>query len=616
MMVSSDNRPRGNGHTPLMILGVMAVLVPVFVLMTLDSVREQHDRIREELIGKGLFLIRAFEAGTRTGMITTRWGARRVQRLLSETAGQPEIDYMMITDDQGRILAHSREGLIGHVYEQMPDMIFPPGPAPLFHREVSQADGTKRFEVYKAFTPAHPRRRPRTRPRSGCAEDAEGNVRPCSPYDPTQGPPPGGERDWFRSHFDLSGHAAADRQHQVIFAGIDMTKADTLKAETLRHAVVMGVLFFLLGGAGIVCLLVIQGYRSARTSLMRVRAFSGEVVAHMPAGLVTLDRDLNVTSHNDAALEILGGVPENTAHGPETAGERIQIPTELSALAARLEQKGRRIAQEISCRRPDGQTLRLDVTASVIRTGEGNPGGYLFLFHDLTELRDLKQEVERSRRLAAVGKLAAGVAHEIRNPLSSLKGFALFFQERYSEDVETRQAGRIMVEAVERVNRSVTQLLDLARPMVVEKKEVNPARVVDHALHLMHRDFEASAVTVERRWVDPIPRLVTDPDRLNQILLNLFLNAVQAMEGGGRLVVSLSDGSRGDTLTLAVEDTGFGIEADDLDRIFDPYFTTRPQGTGLGLAMVHRTVEALGGDIRVESEPGRGTTFYIDLPKR
>ncbi|MBF0243514.1 MAG: hypothetical protein HQK64_13695 [Desulfamplus sp.] len=514
------------GFSPFVIFGVAIILVPIFVLMTMDNIREQNDRTIEKLTGKGIFLIRAFEAGTRAGMLTMSWSVARVQNLLTETALQPEVAYMMITDKDGIILAHSDHQRVGERYENMPDIKSLDSDTGKFkldsnrgsrdtlfwHREIDYEDEKKEFQVFKQFTPAHRGIRVGGRfmrqfcMAQDCIDRPAKDSEPLKPND--QNNPPDNELepphcpsikdiDWFRVHFipPKHGNITAAHQNQIIFAALDMSEVEVAKAKYLRHVVAMGFMFFVLGCTGVVGIVALQGYRSARTSIS-----------------------------------------------------------------------------------------------------------------------ELKSEIERSRRLAAVGKLAAGVAHEIRNPLSSIKGFATYFKERYSTVKDDMEVAQIMIQEVERLNRAVTQLLEFAKPLPVVAKEVNLKELIAHSVKLIEYDKSQKAIEVQVDYQLNRENIVTDPDRLNQILLNLYLNAVQALDNSGRLTIRVFESDFQEKIAISVKDTGKGIDEKDMEHIFDPYFTTRPDGTGLGLAMVHRAVEALGGSISVESQKGRGSTFFLTIP--
>jgi two-component system, NtrC family, sensor histidine kinase HydH len=225
----------------------------------------------------------------------------------------------------------------------------------------------------------------------------------------------------------------------------------------------------------------------------------------------------------------------------------------------------------------------------------------------------LEREVARQERLAALGTLAAGVAHEIRNPLSSIKGFATYFGAKFESGTQDHALAEVMIGEVDRLNRVVTELLELTHPSELRLAPVCVADLVQHALKLVENDCQGKGIAVQTS-VAQLEPVNLDADRMLQILLNLFLNAIQAMPKGGKLTVSAQRVR--DRLELSVADTGHGIQRQDLDRIFDPYFTTKNQGTGLGLATVRTMVEAHGGAVRVVSEPDLGTQVILDLPYR
>ena len=209
-------------------------------------------------------------------------------------------------------------------------------------------------------------------------------------------------------------------------------------------------------------------------------------------------------------------------------------------------------------------------------------------------MRALRREVARSQRLASVGRLAAGVAHEIRNPLSSIKGFATYFKERYPDRPEDQQTADIMIQEI-------------------EPKAISLDALLNDAVRLIKDRAAEKNITVNTRNSSRINTAWADPDRVNQILLNLFLNAIDAMENGGELNVEISSDDRHE-ICISVSDTGCGISPQHLPRVFDPYFTTKSTGTGLGLAIAHNIAEVMGGRISVESPQDRGTIFRVFFP--
>jgi two-component system sensor histidine kinase HydH len=236
----------------------------------------------------------------------------------------------------------------------------------------------------------------------------------------------------------------------------------------------------------------------------------------------------------------------------------------------------------------------------------------MLLIQDLSQVKSLEDELRRSERMAALGKMAAGVAHELRNPLSSIKGLALLLRSRFQEKSNDQQTADILVQEVERLNRSISELLDYTRPQKLMMGDVHPEEVVRKAMSLIRMDAESMGVMMEIHAVENVPVIQADQDKLNQVFLNLFLNSIQAMEHGGRLDIYVA--SEGRNITFTVKDTGCGVHKEDLPRVFDPYFTTKPEGTGLGLALSAKIIEEHGGTISVQSDPDNGTIVTVILP--
>jgi two-component system sensor histidine kinase HydH len=324
----------------------------------------------------------------------------------------------------------------------------------------------------------------------------------------------------------------------------------------------------------------------------------------MPAGLIMARADGTIYESNRFAGEMIG-------RGGEVTGNLKDYPCFQPVLSG-LKEDGSVVEQEVQCGGANGSRMFLLVNARVITDLESD-AGYLILFSDLTKIKNLEKQLRRSERLAGLGRLAAGVAHEIRNPLSSIKGFATILADRFSNDGESRIIADSMKQEADRLNRVVSELLDYAGATAL-RKQIRPCRdLIDYSLRLVKGDAESRSVRVSSSVFPDDFGLEVDPDRFAQVLLNLYLNAFQAMEKGGDLRVDavLEDGQ----VTIRVSDTGTGIEPDHLAHIFDPYFTTKPKGVGLGLANVFKLVEAHGGTIEVESVPGAGTAFTMHFPQ-
>jgi two-component system, NtrC family, sensor histidine kinase HydH len=580
-------KPSWAAVPPWIILGAVVVLVPIFFFWTFQNIRKQKESMSLLLLEKGAALIRSFEAGTRTGMMGmmgVRGSGFQLQRLLVETAQEPDIDYLLVTDSEGSTLAHSDPSKIGGTYGQELDLEKLSGMDKAQWRRVSNADGTDTFEVFRRFNPIHgpPRGMQRGRmPPQG-----------TWPFDSAQTQP------W-----------TPDKK-LVIFVGLDMQTAKEAGQRYIRQSVLVAAVLLLIGFAGIVLLFLAQAYRSTRTSLTRITAFSEKVVESMPIGLLALDRDGKVLSVNPAAEPLLR---VSAADAQGMAGKEAPPPP-LWDLLVKLGDRKKVVGKEVECPTREGRTIPLDVSISTMEGEEGAFLGHIILFRDLTEVQTLKLEIETGRRLASLGRLAAGVAHEIRNPLSSIKGFATYFKERYRDIPEDRGTAEIMVKEVDRLNRVISQLLEFARPMSVQKRPSSPQALIQHTLKMVQPQALSKEIRIRTGLPDEPLEIPMDMDKMSQVLLNLYLNSIEAMDRRGSLAVELRRAGARPGIEISVQDTGAGIQKEDLAQIFDPYFTTRASGTGLGLAIVHKIMESHQGEVKVESVPGRGTTVTLFLP--
>ncbi|MCK5687035.1 PAS domain-containing protein, partial [bacterium] len=515
--------------SPLLFAGILLVLLPIFTFMTLDRLERQKDFFTQRLLEKGRSLIRTFEAGTRTGLFTMGWGAKRVQTMLYETSLQPEIVYMMIISEKGKILAHSDASLVGNIFQDMPDITNIKKSSVnqdrfLFNYRVrEQKDQVKVFEVFKRFSPIGRKFKGRHRMsemlmrREKIKLDFSGSE--------IRG------QDWCRTYLNERSENIPQKTQHYIFAGLSMEREKSAKSRLLKQTIWRGFFFFVLGGTGIIALLIFQAFRSAKASLSSVKAFSDNVIENMPSGLIAVNLDYEITSMNRAAKDILGSDVEDflpqlieLIKQPEISQEIIHKEINFAVNKQLNKQAGKVLSTT------QDKTIGLDITASFIKDYENELTGFLFLFKDLTQIKELKKQVETNRRLAAIGKLAAGVAHEIRNPLSSIKGFATYFGTRYENNSSDKQTAQIMVKEVERINRSITQLLEFAKPMSIEKKSMNISDLIEHSLKLVHHDIVQKNIHTKIDLNIKKPMIYSDGDRVNQVLLNLYINAIQALE--------------------------------------------------------------------------------------
>jgi two-component system, NtrC family, sensor histidine kinase HydH len=228
------------------------------------------------------------------------------------------------------------------------------------------------------------------------------------------------------------------------------------------------------------------------------------------------------------------------------------------------------------------------------------------------ELQDSFEQIRRADRLSAIGQLSASLAHEIRNPLASIDGAANLLESPQTPEEMRRSSLAIVHKEIGRLNRLLTHLLDFARPRSPEFQAVDPGRLIDAIVSLAGHSAQQKGITLRKDAPQPAPAVECDPEQIKQVLLNLAINAVQAMDGPGEIVLSARQ--KNSCVEIGVRDEGPGVSEEDLDKIFNPFFTTKESGTGLGLSVAHQIVAQHGGVIRAERNPGRGMTFSLTLP--
>ncbi|MFC5701295.1 nitrogen regulation protein NR(II) [Cohnella faecalis] len=259
------------------------------------------------------------------------------------------------------------------------------------------------------------------------------------------------------------------------------------------------------------------------------------------------------------------------------------------------------------------KSLMLD--GDVLEPNGKGKGAYV-LFRDASHLLVLEEQIRRSDRLKTIGQIAAGTAHEIRNPLTAIKGFMQLLQKSLTDKSmakETEFIGIVMME-LERVNDLVSEFLLLSKPKKVKLQSIRIGSIIQELLPMIRGEAMLHDVIVQYEEEESLPPIVVDKEQLKQVFLNLSKNAIEAMGNEGTLTIrERRRADRHGHIAVDIQDTGTGISPDMLERVFDPFFTTKPQGTGLGLSICQRIVHDMGGSIEAESEPS-GTTFTVWLP--
>lgn len=530
-----------------------AALVLILGMIFFMQYQQREKQAQLLFIEKGATLIQTFEAGLRN-LVKGEKDIFNLQKLLMETAQQPDIDYMIVTDSEGRILADSDPSMSDYLYGKDLDTRKIAQSREVHWRQVANPGGAGTFEVYRGFF------------------------------------------TWRQER------SKTDGQSLIVFVGFNMDKIEKASREDVYRTILRAIVMILIGSLAIVSLFLVQRYRLTRASLSRVKVFSEALVRNLPIGLIAVDKDNRIIACNENAHDLLSnGCSQILGQN----ADRV-LPEVLVQLLKEIQMPAGLVEKDVMLLADGKQAQTWEVVAAAF-ADEDVSEGKILLARNVTSMRALEKEVARSRHLNAIGSLAAGVAHEIRNPLSSIKGFAVYFKQRLSGNPEDVQTADIMIAETERLNRVISQLIEFARPLTLKKEKTDLIDLVKYAVKLIETEAQTSAVDV--RAPENLPRIEVDPEKIKQVLLNIFLNALAAMPDGGRLTIELSQTR--DHQEIMVSDTGKGINEADLPRIYDPYFTSKPAGTGLGLAIVQKIMEAHGAFLNIESQEGVGTKVIL-----
>lgn len=594
--------------SPWVVIGMSLILVFVVLVLAFMNYNREKQYMGRVLSEKGSALIKAFEAGTRTGMMGMLGEGPNLQVLMQEIATQPDILYIAVVDSSGEILAHSSDAEIGQQFITEKDLADLIVTEKTQWRVVDESDGTKSFEVYKRFLPALAQR-----PQSG--RPAAMQQRRSQIMQGMMGRRSGGvNQKWCQPGW-MSGlkqdKILDPAERPAIFIGMDVAPFEKAIAEDVSLTLTMSGILLLLGLGGVVSLFWMQSHMRSQKLLQDSQALTEEMVANIPEGLVVCDPKGRITYANDIAIALLAHDFGETARLVGQQAGTV-LPDELWILRSSVNTEQKVVETEMDLVLNDGRKLPIAAVVTDIITEEGANVGQLFMVRDLSQVKELQEEVRKADRMAAIGHLAAGVAHEVRNPLSSIKGYATYFGSLFDEGSDNRKAAEVMTSEVDRLNRVISELLEMARPADVKLRDTDIATLLKSSLRLVKQDAESASVSVSLEAGQNIGYVALDPDRMTQAMINLYVNAIQAMPEGGMLAVNAS--RHGTFLQLTVSDTGVGLPDADMSRIFDPYFTTKQTGTGLGLAIVSKIVEAHSGEIKVEYTGPKGTAFSILIP--
>lgn len=346
------------------------------------------------------------------------------------------------------------------------------------------------------------------------------------------------------------------------------------------------------------------------------------ILTSLEDGVIITDLEGNISFVNQAAETLVGLSATKMVDRPYTSVFRdVEWLTGMIGKSLGPDESTSRAEGELKRRRD--KLMPVGATVSPLRDESGFTVGSVVVLRDRTVRQAMEEDLRRSDRLALLGTLGAGLAHEIKNPLSGIRGAAQLLRAELLPEESVVENTAIIIREVDRVNELLEQLLDLARPPRLTLEPLNVHELLNHVLDLETNTVEANHIRIQRAYDPSLPPILGDRAQLTQVFLNLIKNAFQAMSGKGCLTlatrvetdfsVRTRSRQKARLARIDVEDDGPGIEPGNLPHIFSPFFTTKQSGTGLGLAVCHRVITEHGGTIRVESRPGRGTVFKVSL---
>jgi len=591
------SRPKFIYVSPWLLAAATGLLVLIVVTFAVSNIQREKRLMINAMLQKAATLHRVIRSGARASYISDlRRGTWKpdpwqdhVQRIIDHLSDDPDLSFIMVVDERGLVWAHSRHTLCGKRIElQLPADLPENGrKSPFIYRVVQEKELGRFFEVIRAFTPFQP-------------------ILPRIPLSLQE------LHKRFAMPFGFGNLREGLRTYYMIVA-LDMKGYDHALGRLRFQVAMLSLAMLLVGIGGWLSLAAVQGYRVSRKALHEIKAFTSLLVSKLPVGIIATDIRGNITTWNHAIAELMG-IDAAIAIGRQP---KDILPPELaeffSGSVGQAEPVDEKTGQEVRLVVHEKKVV-LNCHHLVIADRSEEPEGEVLLISNMTDLKNLEQKMRETERLAAVGRMAAGVAHEVRNPLSSVKGLALLLQGKFPRKSNERETATLLIQEVERMNRTISELLSFARPASLDLTDVEVGALLERQIRLLANDAASKGITFTLDLASDLYTIAADQDRLNQVFINILLNAVQAMTGGGAVIVGARNNMDSKTVVITVTDTGPGMEKETLDQVFFPYFTTKKSGTGIGLAISQKVIADHGGTIQAQSVPGRGTVVTIELP--
>jgi two-component system sensor histidine kinase HydH len=551
-------------------VGLLAATIVLAVLLTFSTVKNinrAQSLMENFLQDKGETILRSIEAGSRASMVMMHHmtGQDPLHTLLIENSKEEDILFITVINNDGSIIDQAgyphNAGLSSTDIETMAAT----------GQAVTRLDREAGIYMYAKFFTVGDRMRKMHMPEQ--------------------------ERQQWLQQLAAS--------QKIIAIGLLTEEFDIARKQDTNHAMFMGAILFLIGSAGFYFLFLYQKMRTTGANLADMKLYTDSIIESIPVSLLSLNADDRIVSCNQntedlfgVSLEELLGQPVNTA-----------FPDCANAIA---DSCGSSFEHPAEYKSSDGRIIPLRISCSPLVNHEDARIGKVLVIRDMSSIRNMEIQLERSRRMAALGKMAAGIAHEIRNPLGTLRGFAQFFGSKPGTAEDNRKYSNLMISEIDRLNLTVSGLLQFSRPREPQLQQVSVDALFAKTIMLMEADLADNDIEFSCQ-INTGVTLTADPDLLLQVLMNLLKNSINASSSGAKISLKCEDDDH--HVRISVSDSGSGMSESEREKMFDPFFTTTRTGTGLGLAVSHQIIDQHQGTFEVVTEKDKGTTITMVLPK-
>ena len=589
--------------SPWLLATASLLLAFIIAVFAANNFQREKKLMSMALVQEGRAVLNLVSASSRAALrnLIMRQGFSKelwlesVQEVIENGSEHQGILSLFLVNDSGLIIAHNKRAMVGKMVDSSAirflSLVRKQNQAHDNRILGKTADEAQRFQIATLFNPLSGR----NAMLSAMKENSRGRMGRWM----RDQPPP---HDMETMDPLFSDNAL------YLVAELDMTEFQQQVRKQFIFIIVLSIVLLLVGIGGLLSLIAVQGFKGSQRKLQTITAFTDILISSMPLGIIAIGSGGDIKTCNASGLEMFGFNRDVVgSYYPDIFPEVF-----INTVEALISEKSAITEKELTISN-QGTSKNLSIISVPIDSEENRGGrGTMLLIQDLTTQKNLELEIRRNERHTALGKMAAGVAHELRNPLSSIKGLALILKSKFKQQSSGTEAAEILISEVERLDRSISELLDYSRPENLRMRGLQLVQPIKNAIRLIRSDAQAENIEIIEKYEDENRLVEGDQDKLTQLFLNLFLNSLQAMDNGGTITVSTKHGD-GKTL-IAVEDTGQGIDEILREKIFDPYFTTKSDGTGLGLSLSAKIIEDHRGSITIESIKGDGTTVTITLP--